>query len=69
MTSKESRVRASLKSILKVIFFPFLFMVNPKVFYPEDTDDEAAPGDVGGDSTPGSGAGGESGVSSGGDAG
>jgi len=66
MTSDESRVRVTLKLILKVIFFPFLFMVNPKVFYPEDGDDEEEAGDARRDSA--TGGGGESGIHFGGDA-
>jgi len=65
--SEEPKVRMTFTGILKVIFFPFLFMVNPKVFYPEDADDEVGSGDLRKDSAPGADA--EPGVNSGGDAG
>jgi hypothetical protein len=33
MASSGSPRRFSLKWVLKILFFPFLFMVNPKIYF------------------------------------
>jgi len=29
-----------LQTILKIVFFPFLIMVNPKLYFPRDEDED-----------------------------
>lgn len=33
------------KGILKILLFPLLIMVNPKIYFPYDEEDEAPPRD------------------------
>lgn len=41
MKSSGSSRRFSMKGILKIVFFPFLIMVNPKIYYMGKDEDES----------------------------
>lgn len=40
MQSTGTPRRFTLKGVLKILFFPFLFMVNPKIYFMGKDDEE-----------------------------
>lgn len=40
MKNPDPPRRVTLKGVLKILFFPFLFMVNPKIYFMREEDGE-----------------------------